>query len=82
MGDTTLFRSASSLRSLWGLSLGRSCNGSRAIAKKLKLFEVGFVGLGVLRESDERDEEKERSGLEKGLKGEHSSMGIKIEGLR
>lgn len=70
-----LLRSASSLRSLWGLFWGISCFGSMAIANNSKVLEVGFVDLGVSRErDDEREDEKERSGLHKGLKGEQSSM--------
>lgn len=63
-GATYFFRSASSLRSLWGLFWGSSC-GSTATAKIEKFGDLGIKDLGffrwVLKGEIENEDLKERS---------------------
>lgn len=84
-GETTFLRSASSLRSLWGLFWGSSC-GSNATARIRNFGEVGVEIWGVLRwvwkGKGEKEDEKERSGLGWGLNGEQSSMDTEIEDVK
>ncbi|CAL5348490.1 unnamed protein product [Camellia sinensis] len=78
-------RSASSLRSLWGLFWGSSC-GSKATARIRNFGGVGVEIWGVLRwvwkGKGEKEDEKERSGLGRGLNGEQSSMDTEKEDVK
>lgn len=84
-GDVIFLRSASSLRSLWGLFWGSSL-GSTATARMRNFSDVGFVLLEFLRSiwsgNGENEDEKERSGVRheygfgfwRCMKGDESSM--------